>query len=360
MQVEILWEVSHQELAFRSEDSWFRALYEVSLVLSRDGTPVVGEIWERRVRARTASEAASPDEVSRGRRRVTVAPGVYEVRLSLADRRARTTARIEGEVDAFSDGIRIGLSQPRFVRYTEEGVLPNPANEVRIGEEGHRVRITIHPHETVEGPVEMSWRLEDAGRVRITSRDTTVTLAGKPVTVEFAIPSDRLSAGDHRLRFRVTDLHGGGGATRTTSLTGRLTPRWFLTHREEALDVFRALGPREDVRRLEKANDREWPGAVENFWSRRDPSPALPGNDYVATILTRMESAATRFREPFLRPGWKTDRGRVLLKHGEPARKASGGGGFDGPARELWEYDSPSRRFLFVDERGSGEYWLRN
>ena len=34
-------------------------------------------------------------------------------------------------------------------------------------------------------------------------------------------------------------------------------------------------------------------------------------------------------------------------------------GGFDGPASELWEYESPRRTFFFVDERGSGEYWLR-
>jgi hypothetical protein len=65
------------------------------------------------------------------------------------------------------------------------------------------------------------------------------------------------------------------------------------------------------------------------------------------------------FEEPFRKPGWRTDRGRILVRFGNPQRRTVRTADFEGPASELWEYDSPRRLFFFVDERGSGEFWLR-
>jgi GWxTD domain-containing protein len=72
-----------------------------------------------------------------------------------------------------------------------------------------------------------------------------------------------------------------------------------------------------------------------------------------------MESAATLFHEPFRRPGWRTDRGRILVKYGRPSQRTVRAGDLDSSASELWEYESPRRVFFFVDDRGSGEFWLR-
>ena len=72
-----------------------------------------------------------------------------------------------------------------------------------------------------------------------------------------------------------------------------------------------------------------------------------------------LETAATLFDEPFRRPGWRTDRGQVFLKYGRPVRRTVRSADFEGPASELWEYESPRRLFFFVDERGSDVYPVR-
>ncbi len=317
--VDVLWEIPYDELSFRLEDDWYRAIYDVSVVFLRDGRQVAGEVWERRVRTRRLSETTSSEDLAKGRRRVTIPTGRYDVRITLTDRRTRKSSRVEGNLDAFSKGLRIGLSYPRFVRYTKGNAVPNPGNEIPIGEAGHRVRFSVHPDESIRGASAVSWRIENADRERVVSGDTTLTLAGVPETIEIPIPSERLSAGAHRLVLRVTGPEGKGGESRTASLFARLTPRWFLLHRKPALEVLRIVATDEEVRRLENASDREWPRRVEEFWERRDPIPSTSINEFRETIQERMETAATLFREPFLRPGWRTDRGHIWMKFGEPA-----------------------------------------
>ena len=357
--VEVSWKIPFPELSFGLEDDWYRARYDVTVVFSQDGRQIAGEVWERRARTRDRGDTISSGQVSNGRRRVPLPAGAYDVRITVTDRRSRESSQVRGRLDAFSKGTRIGLSHPQLVRYTGGTPLPNPGNEVPIGEDGHRVRIAIHPDESVQGPCEVSWSLDDAAGERITAADTSIVLEGESRTVEFEIPSERLSAGEHRLTVRVKGPGDSGTESRTSSLVGRLTSRWFHLRRKEALEVFRIIATKDEIRVLENADDRSWPGRVEGFWRLHDPEPSTAENEYRATIQIRMETAATLFQEPFLRPGWRTDRGRIWLEFGPPDRRSSAGGGFQGPERELWEYDSPSRAFLFVDERGTGEFWLR-
>ena len=72
-------------------------------------------------------------------------------------------------------------------------------------------------------------------------------------------------------------------------------------------DVFLELDTVEQRQRL-----------IRSFWSKRDPNPATPENEYRTEHYRRLEYA-NKFlaRETFL-PGWKTDRGRMYIILGEP------------------------------------------
>jgi GWxTD domain-containing protein len=251
------------------------------------------------------------------------------------------------------------LSDPRFVRYTKSGPVPNPSQEIPIGAEGHVVRFTLHPDSGVRGACRLEWRFEDPdGRV-LAERDTLLALDGGHRALEIPIPSERLALGKHSLTLRLFDSGGEREETRNATFNAKLTPEWFFLRRTDAFEVFEILGTPEEIALLEEASDDEWAGRVKEFWTRHDLDPDRSGNEYLEEIQSRMQMAARLFREPFLRPGWRTDRGRILLKFGPPSRRTLRGGGFEGPPTEIWEYDVTNRVFVFVDERGSGEFWLR-
>ncbi len=107
---------------------------------------------------------------------------------------------------------------------------------------------------------------------------------------------------------------------------------------------------------------------VEEFWSRRDPIPGTPDNEYRLEFYKRAREAASRFTEDGGR-GWQDDRGRVFILLGPPdetsessslfesterapapgpggAGGAAGGAGpFGGPGERQ---ESPIKTFKFI------------
>jgi GWxTD domain-containing protein len=95
---------------------------------------------------------------------------------------------------------------------------------------------------------------------------------------------------------------------------------------------------------------------IEEFWSKRDPSPDNEVNEFKQEFYRRIEYANTHFNEGM--PGWKTDRGRIYLFFGPPDRierrpmlnypEAKG--------LQLWIYYGYNFGVEFVDKRGDGSY----
>lgn len=132
---------------------------------------------------------------------------------------------------------------------------------------------------------------------------------------------------------------------------------WIISDQERK--AFRQLQTDEERQRF-----------IQQFWSRRDPSPGTPQNEYLEEHYRRMAYADDHFSAKGM-PGWKTDRGRIYIMFGPPDEidsHSTGGRRPEGPAGivstfpfEKWTY-----RFIegignnvsleFVDTTGTGEY----
>ena len=73
---------------------------------------------------------------------------------------------------------------------------------------------------------------------------------------------------------------------------------------------------KEAFEELRSAGERE--AFIAAFWSRRDPQPLTPENEYRIEHYERMEYANTRLARDDPTPGWMTDRGRIWIQLGEP------------------------------------------
>lgn len=96
------------------------------------------------------------------------------------------------------------------------------------------------------------------------------------------------------------------------------------------------------------------------FWRRRDPTPGTPENPRMDDFYRGVRYANQTFREGGAGqiPGWRTDRGRVFLKYGQPndvLRRPEA----QPRAFEVWLYTRDrSLYYVFWDQTGFGHYVL--
>ncbi len=125
-------------------------------------------------------------------------------------------------------------------------------------------------------------------------------------------------------------------------------------------------------KKLATADEKEQ--FIEQFWHRRDPDIRTAINDVKEEHYRRIAYANDHFASGF--PGWRTDRGRTYIIHGEPVEieRHPTGGMYDRPhyegggstatyAFEIWRYRyiegiGLNVELEFVDPSGTGEYKL--
>ncbi len=95
------------------------------------------------------------------------------------------------------------------------------------------------------------------------------------------------------------------------------------------------------------------------FWYRRDKLTGSPLGTNRREFLRRVQEANQKFRA-MGKEGWQTDRGRILLKYGEPDEIERYPSSMDLLPYEIWYYHNleGGSEFIFADLRGFGEYEL--
>lgn len=98
---------------------------------------------------------------------------------------------------------------------------------------------------------------------------------------------------------------------------------------------------------------------IANFWKSRDPNPETQVNEAYLDFSRRFEKAETAFNQGF-RKGWRSDRGRILIKYGEPDEIDRNPSSIDSKPYEVWRYNDIEGGvlFIFLDRSGFGDLEL--
>lgn len=96
------------------------------------------------------------------------------------------------------------------------------------------------------------------------------------------------------------------------------------------------------------------------FWLQRDPDPSTPHNEALEDFRQRLQYANTYFASSRWRTGWRSDRGRVLLRYGYPTQRESINATPSQRSHEIWFYSEVrgGTYFYFVDMTGFNDYVL--
>ncbi len=139
-----------------------------------------------------------------------------------------------------------------------------------------------------------------------------------------------------------------------------LTPEEASRMREVILYIAR----REELETYDELSGCGKWNFLRKFWKRRDPTPQTPYNEFKDRHFQRINYANEKFSTKLgdKTDGWKTDRGRIYIRYGEPDEIERYPSSLERKPIQQWFYyqmpDQGEIFFLFEDEDGFGTYTL--
>ncbi len=113
------------------------------------------------------------------------------------------------------------------------------------------------------------------------------------------------------------------------------------------------------IKKMLDNDDEKYPSVLQEYWKKYDPTPSTTFNPLMNEYYQRIDYAAKNFKPIGKTDGIKTDRAKIFIKYGNPLNIERHSNGI-GKVVETWYYENPSRKFIFVDKDGIGNYILQN
>jgi GWxTD domain-containing protein len=347
--------LENQNLSFQRQGDFFIARYRVQLTAQPQGsgTPVtIGR--DQTVRVSTFQETQRSDESVLFQEGMTLFPGNWTVTVTVADAVPGKTTKATAQyavprfgAGSFTPPYLAYQVRPRPTRTTPISVILNPRGTVAYGSDTALAFVEAYK---LPGPRVMPIRL-------ISGRDSTVRVD----SLRFAGGQEVESA---ILRFTpdsfpLGELHIVVGTAPDTSASAALvsfSSSWVVTNFEDMVSLLRYFPPSAALDSLRKAAPADRGTAWRNFWKASDPNSATAANEALDQYVRLIALANLRFRDEGI-PGWRTDRGEVLVRLGEPDEVFDASPQSEGRLIR-WGYTQWQLALYFIDETGFGRFRL--
>jgi GWxTD domain-containing protein len=364
--------LSNAALQFvRTDDGRWQAAYDVTASLDPDaGSGPVEKSWQQSVSVDTFDETLLTGETIVFQTDLKLLPGEYDLELTVRDRNADHGSEVSGTLNVPSlPAARLALSEPVLLR------LYRPAAE--------GTEYVVHPsHYYPSTPERIDFLAEASGA---TSSGAPYTLRvnlvpegedGQPVGAAWtdaltpdsagileafgSLEKPEAQYGEFELTFELTDAAGNVVASESTPLMIAGSSAWIAANWEDALDLIRYESTEDEMEILEDIEDpASRLEAWACFWKIRDPVPATATNEALVGYFERIETANRTWRSA-LRPGYKSDRGRVYMTLGAPDEIIERPMPAGPVPFEIWRYYDYNVEIRFVDRIGFNNYEIDN
>jgi len=323
-----------------------------------DGGREYGDAWTRKLVVGSFQETVSSVASLVERRTVDLPSGRYRVRVTLRDVNSGSASSGSRDLDVpdFSR-VPVGIAGIELGLADSAGTF-RPVPGRRYGREVERLaaRLAVFDRRPGEWPRSYPVRFRILGERGETVREGVHTLvAARPAEALILRPdSTALFVGTYVLE---ADLGDGGARWRVERAfevehSGPPDPREL----KALLEPLALVATEAEIDSLDALPADARAAGWDRFWARRDPTPDTPRNEAMLEFMTRVRHVERNFRE--LGPGWRSDRGRIYIRYGEPDQVERSLTGSEGRNVEVWYYNRPHRRFVFVDRDGFGRYAL--
>ncbi len=350
--------MANNALGFRLEGDAFEARYTVEVSVRRGGTVLARMSSEERVRVASREEARRADESIIFQELLRLAPGTYDVVVSVRDEMSGAVGRVERSM-AVQRFLLSGLAPPvpvyrvagRAHRGDAPPILLNPRATVPFGLD--TLRVYLEAYGAAPGAPAQFTLLGPTGDV-VLRREAAVAGDASLAWTSVAFAPDELPVGELQLLASVRGL----ADTVTLRALVSFSEQWAITNFEEILTLLRFFGQDRAIAEMRAAAPAQRSDLWRAFWRATDPNPVTPQNEALDLYFHRVQEANERFREAG-DPGWQTERGEVFVTLGEPDEVFDQSSDLQGTVRIIrWNYLGERLTLDFVDDTGFGRFRL--
>lgn len=351
--------LANRVLTFGREGDRYRAAYNVALEVRR-GTQLIRDFKSSEsVRVLAFRETTRSDESVIFRHVLSLAPGTYEMRLTVRDESAPRGSAIEATVGIprFGEG---SISTPvafyeasvRQSRDSFPAVVATPRTTVTFG------RDSILPF-YVEGygagtdfPIRVTVKGEGSNGL-LYSEDVNLPRQRGLFAGTFNIPLAKLGVGVMTVG---VSRQGSADTLRSPVFVGFGEDLPVATF-TEMLEYLRYYVVPSRLQAMRDAAPDARAGLWAAFLHDTDPVPQTPQHEGLRDYFGRIAQANIRFREEGS-PGWMTDRGRVFVALGTPDQiyEPNMADLNQRGRTQVWDYRSQRLQVVFVDQTGFGRW----
>lgn len=384
--VDLYTRVPYSQMSFINTPNGFTAGYEVKLSaieISDDNrlrNLVQSKIWDATMVVNSYAETQRKDQFDFTTQSIEIKPGRYVFEIQVSDRNSSKTylRSLPFVVRNMSSDVAISditlLQSYDEAKYTiipritgrvgsEEGgfkvfyeLYSDGEKDVQITQEVRRAREDGSP--VVPAPVAKG-AAKSAETDLTYSKQETVFLGRSRSQYIVTVPMDDFKVGTYHMVVTVSELGGGLLATAERRFVVEWTglTEHIESNIDEAIAQMEYAAKKRELSFIQEApNDVERFQRFRAFWEKRDPTPGTLRNERMEEYYYRIASANRNYGGTD--DGWKTDRGFVLVRFGEPDFIRKKPHSFDYEPYEVWEYQQIGRQFIFVDKTGFGDYQL--
>jgi GWxTD domain-containing protein len=140
--------------------------------------------------------------------------------------------------------------------------------------------------------------------------------------------------------------------------------KWYnrplsLNDKEFAIKILKYIEKEEFIKEMLGEDDDNYSKILFDYWQKYDPSPETSFNPLMEEYYQRVDYAAKTFTSISGRNGFDSDRGKIFIQFGKPQKIERSSNEY-GKIIETWIYDKAERRFVFIDEKGTGDFSLKS
>jgi GWxTD domain-containing protein len=345
--------LENRAFAFQREGNAFVARYRVSLSFKREGASPVDLAREEVVRVATFQETQRADESVLFQQVLRIVPGTYQVTAVVRDASSTSENTATAEYVAPKFGKATYSAPILAYQATGRGNLADPLSLVlnprgAVGY-GSDTLLAYMEGYAFTAPTTVPFQVIDEQNRTIYS-DSLRFRGGREVESQVVrLAPDSVSLGE-------LEIVVGSQPERSASALVSFTQAWVVTNFDEMLDLLRYFGHDEEIAAMRRAPASERARLWREFYERTDPNNTTPENEALNQYFSRVNAANQRFKDEGV-PGWRTDRGEVLITLGPPDESIEN---TPGTASRIvrWTYLTYRLEVYFQDETGFGRLRL--
>jgi GWxTD domain-containing protein len=375
--VKLTADIPFASLVFLKEEDKYRARYSIAVTIRDHKKEVVRTaVFDGDAVAPYYEDTHSREKRTRPSKTLPLAPGEYSIEAVLAVKNTHIRYQRVTTVivpDFLASGLGFGTPEVFFLPYTrgyrivrwdafEQSSDIKRADSEMVGlnvlDSQPAVRFELYLSDAGQAPLvcSIAYEVRDSESRRILYGRSRARITGEEDVFVLLFDAEDWRPGSYTINLQAAAGGGKLDARSSTRLDLDVTRAMLADYFEDTLEILSIIASGAELHGLETASpqmrEEEW----RKFWSRRDPDPTTPNNEALEELLHRVRTASARYSK--FGHAWKTDRGKIYIRFGEPDKIERTADRMNRGEYEVWSYLAENRTFVFYAQQSGGEYRL--